>query len=265
MVFSTASCTRLFFYPQKELVRTPASLGFDYDDVYMTTRDGVRIHGWIIKPLKKPLGSVFFLHGNAENISTHIGSIEWLVEAGYQALIIDYRGYGLSDGVANVPDVFEDIRAGADWLLSSDPARPVVVFGQSLGASLTITALQRFPEITQQFDALISEAAFSRYRSIGREVAASHWLTWPFQYPVAWLLRRPYDPLDSIAELQIPLLLVHSVNDEIIGIHHARELYAQANNPKQLLETTGPHIQAVANPSNRIRILDFIEQLTIDD
>lgn len=261
LVLSSVSCTTLFFFPQRELIRSPADFDLKYEDIYLTTRDGVQLNGWLIKPTVQPLGSVYFLHGNAENISTHIGSVLWIVEAGYQVFMIDYRGFGNSKGIADVPEVFEDIRAGANWLLETDPARPLVVFGQSLGASLSITSLQRFPDIASQIDGLISEAAFSRYSSIGREVAAGHWLTWAFQYPVAWLLRRPYSPQISIAQLRVPILLVHSKDDDIIGIHHAKKLYSEANEPKQLLETTGPHIQAFDSSTNRKIALDFIQQL----
>lgn len=261
LVLTNTSCTSLFFFPQRELVRTPADLGLAYDDVYMTTRDGIRLHAWFIKPRTQPIGSIYFLHGNAENISTHIGSVLWMIEAGYQVFIIDYRGYGLSEGVANVPEVFEDVRTGANWLLEKDPVRPLVILGQSLGASLSITSLHNYPEIAQQLDGLVSEAAFSRYSTIGREVAAGNWLTWVVQYPVAWLLRRSYDPMNAISKLQLPVLLLHSTDDRVIGVQHARDLYAQANEPKHLHETTGGHIQAFADPLNRKIVLEFIQQL----
>lgn len=262
LVLSITSCTTLFFYPQKQLVRTPATLGLDYEDVEIVTRDGLTLHGWWITPPSSARGSVYFLHGNAENISTHIASVYWMVEAGFQVFLLDYRGYGLSEGVADIPEVFEDIRAGAEWVLSQQPARPLVVLGQSLGASLSISALQQYPDIVNGVDGLISEAAFSQYGRIGREIAASNWITWAFQYPVDWLLQSDYDPIDAIAELRIPIMLIHSVDDEIIGVDHARKLHLAAGNKASLLETRGPHIQAMADSAVRADVLEFIETLS---
>ena len=261
LTLSSVSCTRLFFFPQASLVRTPATLGFEYEDAYPVTRDGVRLHGWWIQPQTEPVGSVYFLHGNAENISTHIGSVLWMVDKGYQVLMLDYRGFGLSEGVPGVPEVLEDIRAGAHWLFVQQPRRPLIIFGQSLGGSLSISALHRYPEMAAKIDGLISEAAFSRFGTIGREVAARNWLSWPFQYPVGWLLNNEHDPIDAIASLKMPKLLIHSVDDEVIGPHHARDLFQAAIGSSQLLETTGPHIQALSEASNRQQILRFIQAL----
>lgn len=258
---TSLSCTSLFFFPQKTLVRTPATLGFEYEEAYPITRDGLQLHGWWVQPVTKPVGSVYFLHGNAENISTHIASVLWMVEHGYQVFMLDYRGFGMSEGVPDVPEVLEDIRAGAFWLIDKQPQKPLVVFGQSLGGSLSIMALHQYPEMAAKVDGLISEAAFSRFGTIGREVAAKNWLSWLFQYPVAWLLSDEYDPIDAIRTLGMPKLLIHSVDDEIIAPHHANNLFQAARAPIQLLETTGPHIQAVALQSTRVKILLFIDAL----
>ncbi len=256
-----SSCTALFFYPQKQLVRSPAALGLDYENIAITTRDGLKLHGWWVQPSSTPRGSVYFLHGNAENISTHIASVVWMVEAGFQVFLLDYRGYGLSEGLPDIPEVFEDIRAGAEWLLMQEPARPLIVFGQSLGASLAISALQQNPEVASEIDGLVSEAAFSEYGRIAREVAAGNWITWAFQYPVDWLLKGRYDPLDAIARLRLPILLIHSTDDDIIGFDHARTLSVATSEQALLLEATGPHIQAMASASIRAEVLAFIARL----
>ena len=92
----------------KEIVQTPDKGGLTYRDISVTTRDNLRIHGWLLEA-EKPKGIVFFLHGNAENISTHIGSVYWLPEHGYDVLLMDYRGYGLSEGKPDFPDVYLDV------------------------------------------------------------------------------------------------------------------------------------------------------------
>lgn len=262
LLLSTTACTALFFHPSKTLLRTPGDLQLDYEDVFIETRDGVSLHGWWIQPPVQSdediLGRVLFLHGNAENISTHIGSVLWLLQSGYQVFALDYRGYGLSGGTPDIPNVFEDIRSSAQWLATQPSSGPSILFAQSLGASLAMGALHRFPQIGDSFDGLISEAAFSEYDLIAREVAGSHWLSWPLSYPASWLIASTYDPILLVNKIDIPIAFVHSVDDRIIGIDHAHKLYAAANEPKQLIETTGGHIQAVRHANVRKQLLLFM-------
>ena len=92
--------TALLFYPQDHHVRTPHDLALDYQDVWLTAADGTRLHAWWLPAVggnsKTP--TVLHLHGNAENISTHIQSVAWLPLEGVNVLMLDYRGFGLSVG-----------------------------------------------------------------------------------------------------------------------------------------------------------------------
>jgi len=177
-----SACTSLFFFPMQQHVTTPAALGFEYEDVWLESSDSTQLHGWLITPEQQIIGTVYFLHGNAENVSTHFRAILWLVNAGYQVFALDYRGYGLSQGKPDVPEVFEDIAAGAQWIYqhhngnTENKDKPIVLFGQSLGASLALKFAQLHDNFNEQFDALITEAAFSRYGHIARHVADQQWI-----------------------------------------------------------------------------------------
>ena len=259
-------CTRLFFYPMKEHVSAPSQVGFEYQDVFFNAQDGTRLHAWLIDPKTTRRGVVYFLHGNAQNISTHFHATIWLLKSGYQVFAIDYRGYGLSQGKPDIPEVFSDIEAGAQWLeeyLAKDESGadlPVFVFGQSLGASLAITYAQLDERFNERFDGLIAEAAFSRYDSIAKHVASNNWLTWSLQYPVKWMINQQYDPLDAIAELeQTPKLIIHSVDDVVIPYRFGQQLFDAAKEPKLWISTTGPHIRAGADPAVRQAILEFMQ------
>ena len=247
-------------------VGVPSELGYAYQDVFFNAKDGTRLHAWLIEPKPARRGVVYFLHGNAENISTHFRATVWLLESGYQVFALDYRGYGLSQGKPDVPEVFSDIEAGAQWLekyLATDESTaelPVFVFGQSLGASLAIKYAQLDERFNERFDGLITEAAFSRYDSIAKHVASNHWLTWSAQYPAKWLIGQQYDPLDAIAKQeQTPKLMVHSVDDQIIPYRFGKQLFDAAQEPKLWVSTSGPHIRAAADPAVRQAILDFMQ------
>lgn len=262
-----SGCTKLFFYPYKTLVGTPANLGFNYSDVWLTTEDATSLHAWLIPPEEKPRGLVLFLHGNAENISTHIRSALWLVVQGYTVLALDYRGFGMSQGTPNLPQVFDDINTAFKWLLKYKtehvPEAPLYVFGQSLGASLSIKYLDLYPGARSEVSGLIAEAAFTRYGSIAKHVAAGSWVTWAFQFPVQWIMPRRYDPLDSMARLEpLPILLVHSKQDEIIPFAHAQQLFEKAGVGVEFLEADGPHIHGIRSPATRLSMLGFLSRHT---
>ncbi|MCF6237141.1 MAG: alpha/beta hydrolase [Gammaproteobacteria bacterium] len=261
--FALSGCSSLFFYPQKEHIQTPEQLGLEYKDVYLISNDGTKIHGWFL-PTQKPVrGTVYFLHGNAENISTHIHSVEWLPEEGYQLFLLDYRGYGKSEGKAQLPGAIEDIEAGFEWLLSEKKVTdyPIYLLGQSLGGSLGLYFAATNNQAKTNLSGVVSDAAFTSYSDISKHVANQHWLTWVIQYPVAWSVVQDYDPIDYISQIApTPILLFHSPNDQIIPYSYGEELFQAAKEPKQLIRTSGPHIATFSQQRQKQALLNFFEE-----
>ena len=144
--------------------------------------DGTRLHGWFLPAAGRALGTILFLHGNAENVSTHIMSVRWLPARGFNVFLLDYRGYGASAGVPTQAGVQDDVDSALRTLLARpdvDPDR-VVVFGQSLGGAIAVLSRGAF-RLPQHIRALVVESAFASYRQIAREKLADFWLTWPLQ------------------------------------------------------------------------------------
>jgi fermentation-respiration switch protein FrsA (DUF1100 family) len=261
LMLMLCGCSGLLFQPQKQLVRSPSDVGLDYENVDLIAADGINLHGWLLKPKGELKGSVYFLHGNAENISTHIASVWWLPAAGYQVLLIDYRGFGLSQGVPSIPSVFMDIEAGFEWLRRQPGTRdrPIYMFGQSLGAALGAYTAATDKAMIDDLDGVVLESSFTRYRTITREVTSRYWLTWAFQWPAAWSMPRQYDPVDYIGGISPRrLLLIHGTQDIVVPFRHAEELQAAAGQPNWLLRFEGPHIGAMLDPRFRQIMLDFM-------
>ncbi len=261
LIVSLSACSRLIFHPLKEHVRTPDTIGLNYEDVYLETRDDVRLHGWLLPSRTQMKGSVYFLHGNAENISTHIQSVFWLPAFGYQVFLIDYRGYGLSEGKPGFPDVLTDVEAGFDWLLSRSEGKPVYLLGQSLGASLAVYFAGNSLKARQNLTGVVSDAAFTGYFQISRDVADKVWITWPLQYPIAWTMDYPYNAVEAIRQIApIPILISHGRNDQIVPFKHGEQLYQAAGQPKYFLVTEGRHIETFSSTQNRRTLLDFFNR-----
>ncbi|WP_111658020.1 alpha/beta hydrolase [Isoalcanivorax indicus] len=260
-------CTSVFFYPMSDWVQNPARQGLDYEDIILIHPDGLRLHGWWLPAATEEVrGTVYFLHGNAQNVSTHLMNVHWLPEAGYQVFLLDYREYGLSEGKARLPGVFDDVQLGLDWLAGAQRVEgPLIVFGQSLGASMLPYVLAR-EENEGKYDCVIMEAAFAGFRDITRDVMRGSWLLWPFSFVFAPFISTDWDAQAHIADLAPqPLLLLHSHEDQIIPYAHGERLFEAAAEPKTFQRLRGGHIASVRDPAVRDRLLDFMNQDCVTD
>ncbi|MBT8091441.1 MAG: alpha/beta hydrolase, partial [Gammaproteobacteria bacterium] len=214
--------------PGRTLTMTPANMGMNYEEVSIKTADGLTLHGWFIAGRSSRV--LLFFHGNAGNISHRLGSIRQFNELGLSVLIVDYRGYGQSEGRSTEKGIYRD--ADASWrYLTEDRAilaENIVIFGRSLGASVaSLLAAQHQPL------ALIVESSFTSVPDIAQELYP--WL------PARWLSRLGHATRDHIREVRCPVLVVHSHDDEIIPFHHGEAIFASANEPRTLLTIRGTH------------------------
>lgn len=261
LTVALAGCAGLFFYPTEQLVRTPDQIGLAYREVWFESADGTRLHGWVLPAEGEARGTVLHVHGNAENISTHIGQVAWLPAAGFTVFVFDYRGYGLSEGEPSVPGLEADTRAALAQTLALPEAAdgPVSVFGQSLGGAIAITALAG-SDMTGRLCRLVTEGAFAGYRRIVREKLGYFWLTWPLQGPLSLGVAELPNAEDAIADLApLPILIIHAGADRTVDAGHARALHAAAGEPKSLWIVDGVgHNQILRREEIRTRLADAL-------
>lgn len=223
---------RLLYLPElsgRTLRATPAAIGLPYEDVRVTTVDGVGLHGWFVR---QPAGGrvVLFFHGNAGNIGDRLEWLRILHRLGLQVLIFDYRGYGQSDGRPSEAGTYHDARAMWRHLVEErhiPPAR-IVLFGESLGGAVAAELARH-----ESPAGLILHSSFTSIPEL-----AAHLYPW---LPVRWLTRFHYPTADYVAESTTPLLVIHSPDDEIVPVGHGREILQRAAGPKRFLEIFGDH------------------------
>ncbi len=256
------SCTFLFFHPTQEIMLTPEELGLAYKDIVLTTPDGLRLHAWdipAILPEGTPSkGTILFLHGNAENISTHTFGMLWLVLGGYDLFALDYRGYGRSEGTPDLEGMETDINTALKYLTEHKSGK-LFVLGQSLGGSLAVAALAASP-YRDDVSGLVADSAFSSTRRIAQEKVADVWFLRPFQYPLS-LLVEENAPDERVKLLSMPKFFVTTAEDNVVPPHHTRFLYENASVPKEIvIAPKGGHIHAFGDAEVRRRLMDFFEQ-----
>ncbi len=248
----------LLYFPMRDLELTPDRLGWQYEDVWLTTADGVRIHGWWLPAPHPPSPiTILFFHGNAGNISHRTEKLEIFRSLDVNVLILDYRGYGQSTGIPNEPGTYADARAAYDYLVGTDgpgvrsgtagapsgralPATHIVLYGESLGAAV---AVQLATEVT--VGGVILEEPFTSVGDMAQKM-------FPF-LPVRWLVRNKYDTIKKIDRINAPLLIFHSPTDEITPFGHGQRLFAAAREPKHFVELRGSHNDAFLVSTNTYR------------
>lgn len=237
--------------PGRALAATPADLGVRYEDVRIASDDGVSLHGWFIAG-ESPRVLLFF-HGNAGNISHRLDSIRQFLDLGLSVFIIDYRGYGQSEGTVSEAGLNRDAEAAWHYLTVTRGVKPseIVIFGRSLGGAVAALLAAR-----QRPLALIVESSFTSVPDAAGEIY--WWL------PVRWLSRLSHATRDYVRDVNCPVLVVHSRDDEIIPFQHGREIYAAAGEPRTLLELRGGHNDAFLRDEQAYRqgLQSFLRELS---
>ena len=115
-------------------------------DVWLETSDGVKIHGWRIGAGTDEEWMTLYFHGNAGNISHRIDHIEAITAAGSHLFIIDYRGYGKSEGSPSEEGIYRDADAAYRYVRDQGygPAQ-IVMHGESLGTAVAVDLASRQP------------------------------------------------------------------------------------------------------------------------
>ena len=260
LLVGIVGCSRVFFYPMSDWVQTPSDQDLEYQDVFIShDNDGARLHGWWLPAqTDRAMGTVYFLHGNAQNVSTHLMNVYWLPSQGYNVFLLDYQGFGRSEGRARLPDVFEDVQAGLEWLHKKDNLeRPLIVFGQSLGASLLPYVLSR-SENRELYDCVIMEAGFAGFRDIARDAMRRSFLLWPASFVFPYFISDDREAKDHIAGMSpAPLLILHSSDDRVVPFDHGERLFELAEEPKYFRQVPGEHLSAMGDVAVRKEMLEF--------
>jgi fermentation-respiration switch protein FrsA (DUF1100 family) len=222
--------TRMIFFPSSQVETTPADLDMPYQNVWLSVAEAgrsQRLHGWWI-PAKSPeIGVVLHLHGNAMNVGANVGQASHFHQLGLSVLLIDYRGYGWSEG--NFPheaQVYQDARTAWNYLTQERgvPPEQIILYGHSLGGAIAIHLA------THHADAagLIVQSSFTSIRHmIDRTMRFG-------VFPIKLLLTQQFDSLSKVPSLQMPILFVHGSADARVPADMSETLYAAAPEPKQL-------------------------------
>jgi len=219
---------RFIFHPSAEIVQTPLHVGLPFQDHFISTSDGVRLNGWFI-PHPDARATLLWFHGNAGNISHRVENLKLLHDkVKLNIFIFDYRGYGLSTGSISEEGTYRDGRAALNYVNQQIgvEAKNLIIFGRSLGAAVaTEVALQCACR------GLILEAPFTSIRDMAQKI-------FPV-LPIGLLLQTRFNILEKIAQLRVPLLVLHGDRDDVVPYEQGKKVFAAARVPKSFYTISG--------------------------
>ena len=216
---------RFIFFPSRVLEAKPTDYGLNAEEFPVVSADGTALHGWWIHGQGERV--LIWYHGNAGNISHRLETARVFVERlGFDIVLVDYRGYGLSEGTPEETGLYMDGLAIYDATIRRgfDPER-LVLFGRSLGAAVAVEVALHRPAA-----GLVLETPFRSVRAMARSM---------YPFVPSFLIRTRLDNERKISQIRMPKLILHGDRDNLVPISHGRTLFELALPPKRFFEIPG--------------------------
>jgi fermentation-respiration switch protein FrsA (DUF1100 family) len=231
--------TELIFRTGAAKAGVPPS--FPYEQIEVPRADRARQFAWRMMRDKAHATDetaeiwVLYLHGNASTVASRMNVRHYtrLRALGLNVLAPEYRGYNGLEGLPSEATVAADARAAYDYLRDREaiPAERLVIFGWSLGAAVAVGLAS-----TVDARAVVLEGAPASIADIGQE-------QYPL-FPVRWIIRNPFNAIETVGAIRAPLLFLHSPEDRIVPYKEGRRLFDAAPSPKTFVEVRGGHIES---------------------
>lgn len=223
---------KMTFFPQKYDADAPWRLPAGAADVYFTTSDGVRLHGWFLTGAAPRTGiTVLLLHGNAGNLRGVAPDAAFLQGRGFDVFLIDYRGYGKSEGETLDEATLKLDGAAAMRYLTAERGvdlATIALFGYSLGTTVATDLAVSSPCRALAVVAPLASARWQAHMVLP-------WLPDLFLHS----MRSHFDTVGKIGRANCPVLVVHGSDDEVISVAQGRAVYEAAPQPKRLVIVPG--------------------------
>lgn len=252
---------RLIFFPSPVIQITPAELGLSYQEVWLPVSNKTgkveRIHGWWIPANAPEKGVLLYLHGNGENISANVEHAQRFHQVGLSVLLIDYQGYGKSEGkFPTEAQVYQDAQLAWNYLVQERGINPqdIFIYGHSLGGAIAINLAVQNPDSA----GLIVQSSFTSMRDMVHLQGLYN------LFPKDLILTHKFDSIRKIKSLQMPLMLIHGNNDMAVPATMSQILFDATTVFKKLWLVPGAdhnNVGAVAGWQYQHAIHEFVAEV----
>lgn len=251
---------------------SPANYGLDYDTVSFTSRDGILLRGWWIRPPQPKGMTLVICHGHNGSMDGDTAQAARLAKAGFHVLLFNFRTHGTSGGEQVTFGAREhlDVLGALDWLAATQGIRRAGLVGFSMGAGVALIAAAHDERVA----AVVADGTICRLRDaitgLARERGLPAWVARP---PAAAILLAaslrartwlPWaDPIRWAAEVRCPVLFIHGEADPFVTMEGARMLAQAAGTAAKLWIVPGAgHRDAYLHSPTAYyeRVIAFLER-----
>jgi hypothetical protein len=241
----------MVFYPTQKITATPEDWGMVYETIPIKINDNVNITSWYI-PHPEAKKTILFFHGNGGNISHRGDSLYIFYKLKLNTLIIDYPGYGSSQGQPTEENLYLSALSAWKYLVQDKKIKPqnIIIFGRSLGGAVAV-------DLASQVKAggLILESTFSSARDVADITFVG---LAKFIY-----LRYSFNSINKIQKVTSPVLVIHSPDDTVIPFELGKKVFDKIITKKVFLQIAGDHndgfMQSISHYMTNVAI--FINSL----
>ena len=204
-------------------------------------KDGTRINALYFQA-ENPRGVIFYHHGNAENLERWGGVAEFYVEAGYDVLIYDYRGYGKSDGKRSEEQLFADAGHMYWELRKTWKPEQITFYGRSLGSGVAC-----YLAANHEHKQIILETPFINLNDMANRY-------FPIM-PTKYLMKYKFANNEHLQQVHTPIHIFHGTEDKIVPFESGKSLFESLNGRAYFYKIEG------GRHNNLIEFPEFRDQL----
>ena len=239
---------RMVFFPMPAAAEPRSPAGWRLEAVSLPMRDGVRLAGvLVLPPAPSPHPLVVYFGGNAEEVTACAADANaWGERA---VLLVNYRGYGASQGRPGEAAIVADALEVFDWAAARpdvDRSR-IALHGRSMGTGVAVQVAAARPVA-----AVVLTSPFTSAADVGAE--AYPWL------PVRWLLRHPFDSAARAPKIHVPLLVLYGDSDTLVRPEHSRQLARLWGGPTAAIAVRGGHDDLRGDPRHDQAVREFLSR-----
>jgi uncharacterized protein len=247
----------IIFGPREEFISKPEDFQVNYQiiNINITNNNNQEnLFAWWLQPdLKTSVKKdkiILLFHGSDGNISDALPQGIFFRNLGFSVVLLEYRGYGQSKGdFPTEKQVFEDGQIAYNYLVNEKNINPnnIIVYGHSLGGALAIDLASHNPEI----GGLILQSTITNMMDTLKADKKYKYL------PLDLIITEKFNSIDKISSLQMPLLIIHGMDDVVVPYNMAEELFAKATSPKKklVLMPEGDHVNFMELDPKKYQII----------
>jgi len=193
---------------QRQILDQGFSFSHDAQELRILTKDNIQLSALLFRSGVSAKGLILYFHGNRHSLERWGRFASELISYGYDVLVIDYRGYGKSNGIPSETGLYQDAEAAYGWAKDKYPELPLVYYGRSLGTGVATYLASKHPP-----HKLVMETPFDELKNI---------VPIYFRFMLDIIpLRHTFRNNERLANITCPVLILHGTNDQVVPLSSA--------------------------------------------